>query len=445
MAKNELVPGEPRLGWFIDGDPDTHQIAVMLRDTETAIKLTVPLQGMFSKDDPYGRWWSSGVKFGDDPDRTKYSYRPPRVLLMNDVHGPVVLVGCRSTGSTSSFRAGKGHIVANFAVLGGRHLNFEKIHGLRTEVPALAAWTRLSSMAVETETDRDSRIQSVQMTLANAEAILLSRTLNLEMRSTWRTERPNGGFLAYEGVELETSVQRARTWEDHLQIHGAVLELVSIAGWKPFGISSVKVLRTDDPDRNWAGSSRGEHWLPVVTHRLPKQKAWAKDPRFLFPYPEVGPRGISRWLRLRKNYGRVVGPMLNILRSDDRWGHSSLVQSGIALEALGYLIDVEKNDGANLNGRKQMNFKPGLRVILADMKVTPFEDTEGWIERADASYMGAKHPDRSEPDSLVQINTLRENLLILRFWIGLQLGVRPKSLSTALNMDPLANEFVLMD
>lgn len=445
MAKNELVPGEPRLGWFIDGDPDTNQIAVMLRDTETAIELTVPLQGMFSKDDPYGRWWSSGVKFGDDPDRTKYSYRPPRVLLMNDVHGPVVLVGCRSTGSTSSFRAGRGHIVANFAVLGGRHLNYEKIQGLRTEVPALAAWTRLSSMAVETETDRDSRIQSVRMTLTNAEATLLSRTLNLEMRSTWRTERPNGGFLAYEGVELETSVQHARTWEDHLQVHGAVLELVSIAGWRPFGISSVKVLSTDDPDRNWAGGAMGARWLSVVTHRLPKQKAWVKDHRFLYPYPEVGPRGISRWLRLRKNYGRVLGPMLNILRSDDRWGHPSLVQSGIALEALGYLIDVEKNDGANLNGRQQMNFKPGLRVILADMKVKPFEDTEGWIERADASYMGAKHPDRLEPDSLVQINTLRENLLILRFWIGLQLGVKPKSLSEALKMDPLANEFVLMD
>ena len=30
-----------------------------------------------------------------------------------------------------------------------------------------------------------------------------------------------------------------------------------------------------------------------------------------------------------------------------------------------------------------MNFKPGLRVILADMKVKPFSDVEGWIDRAD--------------------------------------------------------------
>ena len=445
MSKNELVPGTPRLGWFIDGDPNTDHVAVMLQDTGNSIELTVPLKGMFSKDDPYGRWWSSGVQFGDDPDRTKHSYRPPRVLLMDDAHGPVVLVGCRSTGSTSSFRVGKGHIVANFAVLGGRHLRYEKIHGLRTEVPALAAWTRLSNMEIETEANRESRIQSVQMKLTNAEPIPLARSLNLEMKSTWRTERPSGGFLAYEGVELETSIRRARSWDDHLRIHGAVLELVSVAGWKPFGISSVKVQRTDDPERTVDGETWGERWLPVVTHRLPRHEAWTKDPRFLFPYPEVGPSGISRWLRLRKTYGRVVGPMLNILRSDNKWGHPSLVQSGIALEALGYLIDVQKNGGENLNNRNQMNFKPGLRVILDDMSVKPLDDLEGWIKRADESYMGAKHPDRPEPDSLVQINTLRENLLILRFWIGSQVGVKPNSLVEGLRLDPLANEFVLSE
>lgn len=445
MGKNELVPGEPRLGWFIDGDPKTDYIAVMLRDTGNSIELTVPLKGMLSRDDPYGRWWSSGVMFGDDPDRTRHSYRPPRVLLMHDAHGPVVLVGCRSTGSTSSFQVGKGHIVANFAVLGGTNLRYEKIHGLRTEIPALAAWTRLSSMAVETETNSKSRIQSVQMTLTNAKTIPLARSMNLEMKSTWRTERSSGSFLAYEGVELETLVQRARTWDDHLQIHGAVLELVSIAGWKPFGISSVKVRRIDDPERSLAGGSMGARWFPVVTHRLLKHETWSKDPRFLFPYSEVGPRGISRWLRLRKTYGRVIGPLLNILRSDNSWGHPSLVQSGIALEALGYLIDVEKNDGSHLNNRKQMNFKPGLRVILADMEVKPIDDAEGWVERADAAYMGAKHPDRSEPDSLIQMNTLRENLLVLRFWVGAQLGVKPESLMKALKMDPLADEFVLLD
>lgn len=445
MAGNEIAPGQPRLGWFVDGDPGTERIAVMLRDTGTAIELTVPLKGMFAKGDPYRRWWSSGIPFGDDPDRTKYSNRPPRILLVHDAHGPVVLVGCRSTCSTSSLSVGQGHIVANFAVLGGTHLNYAKINGLRTEIPALAAWTRLSSMTVDMKASAENRVQSVQMTLTNAEPIKLARSMNLMMRSSWRTEMPTGGFLAYEGVELETSVSKARSWDEHLQLHGAILDLVSIAAWKPFGISTTKVRRSDDGLRSMAQTSMGERWSSVATHRFPKHEPWTKDPHFLFPYDEIGPRGVHRWLQLRKTYGRVIGPLLNILRSDDRWGHPSGVQSGIALEALGYLVDIEKNGGANLNNRKQMNFKPGLRVILKDMQVKPFSDVEGWVDRADEAYMGAKHPDRPEPDSLVQMNTLRENLLILRFWIGLQLGVKPRSLLAAGEADPLADAFVLAD
>jgi hypothetical protein len=121
------------------------------------------------------------------------------------------------------------------------------------------------------------------------------------------------------------------------------------------------------------------------------------------------------------------------------------VQSGIALEALGYLIDIQKNDGAHLNGRKQMNFKPGLRVILDDMAVAPLDDPEAWIERSDAAYMGSKHVDRGMPDSLDLVNTLRENLLVLRFWIGLQIGVPAATLMDLLHGDQLNSQFVALD
>lgn len=445
MANNELQPGEPRLGWFVDGDPDTEMIAVMLRDTGSAIELTVPFQDMGGRDDPYRRWWSDGVHFGDDPDRTLHTYAPPRQLLVADADGQVVLVGCRSTESTSNFAVGRGRIVANFAVLGGRHLNYDTLNGLRTDIPALAAWTRLSSMTLDVEADERSRVQSVQMKLTSAEAISLARQLNLVMQSTWRTEKPTGEFRAYEAVELQTTAERARPWDEHLGVHRAILELVSIAGWRPFGIARTTVQRHDDPHRTMDREDLGERWLPVATHRFPKHSPWAKNPHFLYPWAEVGPRGVKRWLKLRKTYGRVVGPLLSILHSDNPWSQPSVVQSGIALEALGYLIDIEKNDGAHLNNRKQMNFKPGLHVILDDMSVEPFEDVTGWVKRADAAYMGAKHPDRTEPDSLDMLNTLRENLLVLRCWIGLQLGVRPASLKSTLRSDSLTNPFVGMD
>lgn len=440
MANNELVIGEPRLGWFIDGDPETDDIAVMLQDTGTVIQLTVPLKGMFARDDPYGRWWSAGIEYGDDPDRTRYSYKPPRVLLLHDNNGPVALVGCRSRGSAMGFNSGQGQIVANYAVFGASNLKYEAINGLRPEIPAMASWTRLSSMDVKVTHNEKSRVQSVQMTLRSAPSISLARLLNLSMSSSWRTERSSGSFLAYEGVKIDSTISTPRSWDEHLQVHGAVLDLVSISAWKPFGYSNIEVHRSDD-----AHSDGGERWLPVATHRLPKHVPWSSDPQFLFPWSEIGPRGVKRWLKLRKSYGQAIGPLLSILRSDDPWSHASVVQSGIALESLGYLIDVNKNGGAHLNSRKQMNFKPGLQVILDDMKVTPLAHRDDWIARADDSYMGTKHPDRAEPDSLVALNTLRENLLVLRFWIALQVGASVKSLSEGLRADPLSHAFVTAD
>ena len=442
MASNELIRGEPRLGWFLDGNPDTDHIAVMLRDTGAAIELTIPLMEMLGGDDPYGRWWSTGILFMDDPDRSKYSYKPPRVLMMRDDYGPVVLVGCRSSGYRSSFVVGRGRIVANYAVLGGESLGYEEVRGMRTEMPALAAWTRLSGMEVSVESDGENRAKSVQMTLTSPQPVALARRMNLTMQPTWRTERPSGSFIATEGVKLETTVSKARSWDDHLQVHGALLDLVSIAAWRPFGYSVVEVPRADEKRGGGANPSAGASWLKVATHRLPKHEEWDKEPQFLFPYHEVAPRGVKRWLRLRSDYGRVVGPLLNILRSDEPWSHASLVQSGIALEVLGYLVDTIKNHGANLNNRSQMNFKVGLQVVLDDMETKPFSDTAGWIARASDAYMGAKHPDRAEPDSLDMLNALRENLLVLRFWIALQIGAKPKTLDDRVGTEPHTHEFV---
>lgn len=441
MTKNELIVGKPRLGWFIDGNKLTNPIAVMLRDTGAAIELTVPLQEMLGENDPYDRWWSQGIMFVDDPQRSKHSYRPPAVLLMCDQSGSVALVGCRATGSSRNFQVGQGQIVANYAVLGGRSLKFDKINGLRTEVPALAAWTRLSSMEVDVTKDESNRVQSVQMTLTNAPEVHLARPLNLTMHSTWRTENPHGSFLAYEGVKLKTCVVRPRGWEDHLHLHVAVLDLVSLAAWRPFGFSSVEVLRTDDSVTSAGGTVLYEKWSSVATHRLPLHEPWTREPRFLFPWAEIGPRGVSLWLNLRKDYYQVISPVLNVLRSDHMWSHASAVQSSIALEALGYLIDTLKNAGAHLNSRKQINFKPALQVILDDLTERPFADTAGWISRANNVYMGAKHPDHLEPDTLIMLNTLRENLLIVRYWIAQQLGATADSLRQGLRTDPLAREF----
>lgn len=442
MEKNRLSPDSPRLGWlYLTPGSEPGEVPAMLLDKDSSVQLTLPLSEAYDREAPYSRWWSDGIMHMDDPDRSKHSYAPPRSLVFQDTLGTVSLVGCRSTNYRSSMVAGHGTVVANYAVLGGRSFGYEHINGMRTESPAISAWTKLSAISSRREHDDRHRVKALHMTLSSPPDVPLARSMNLALRVAWRTDPKPGTFVATEAVQVETLTKDVRGWPDHLRHHGAMLDLVTIAGWKPFGFSKVMVRLDSDVVEGPRGSREVPRWLQVVAHGLPEQSEPFDAVKFLFPYAEVGPRGVKRWLRLREDYARVIEPLLSIVRSDAPWSVASVVHSGIALESLGYLIDVYDNDGANLNSRKAISFNNGLRVILEDMAVKPF-DTEGWIERANESYMGAKHADRGEmPDVVDMINSLRENLNILRFWIALRLGVRPQTLLDNMRFDPNSSPF----
>lgn len=462
MADNELIVGEPRLGWLIDGNPKTPETAVMLRDTGAIIELRIPLQGMFREDGPYARWWSSLTMHADDPEQTKYSYTPPRVMLFHDDRGFVALVGCRASGARQARHAGYGVIVANYAVLDGISSKYDKINGMRSDIPAMSAWTGITSMAVKPNNDSEGLLEAVQVELKRLPPVSISRTLNLVIHPLWDASQRRAAFSTRERIMLETKVKDARSWEEHLMVHGAVWDLVSIAAWRPFTVTRLEVCRGDDLGNTLKGTT--ECWRRVATHRLPQYgDDDSRKLSFLFWYDNIGARGVKHWLRLREEYTDAFDPFLSILRSDDPWNDTNVVQIGIVLEKLGYLIDIKKNEGAHLNGQDQLSFMKALQVILDDMPVTPFvgddesenevhenelsvDDTsDAWKRNIRAAYMGLKHADRTMPDSLDLINALRKSILVVRFWVAHQLGVHENVLKEGRKYDPLSKPFIGID
>jgi hypothetical protein len=121
MERNVLEEGNPRLGWLVDGDPSTPEIAVMLCDTGSRIELTVPTRSI-GVVGPYDNWFMPCSSV-------------PNVLLVEDDQGSVVLVGCRDAGHVSGLPAGRGRIVADFAVLGARSLQYNTINGFARSFP----------------------------------------------------------------------------------------------------------------------------------------------------------------------------------------------------------------------------------------------------------------------------------------------------------------------
>lgn len=441
MENNRLRVGEPRLCRLIDGDPETSGAVVMLRDTGNAIEATFPIAGMVDSGGSYDRWWSRGVTYGDDPD---YSYSPPSVMLLYDDNGSVVLIGCRATEWKRTPNAGRGVIVADFAVIGGESLDYGKINGMRTASPAYSQWMGGSSISVNRDVDQSDRLQSLTLSLKRVEDFQVSQRFSLSARWDWRVMPVLGGYDVRESLVFQTVVEDPREWSAHLNLHLAVLDLISIAAWKNCAFSEIYVNRRDDPEKALAGNILGVRWAEVMSRVLPGDDVSDCGKNFLFTYNDASSGVIDIWFQLKMDYGRALDYLLRILRSGHTWSPQSAVISSIALEQLGYLIEDHDNSRSHLDNRGQLHFKDALGVILDDMEAIPIgcDDVEGWKERCRNVYMGAKHADREEADHLTMLNTLRENLLVLRYWIAQRLGVSGDVLERNLARDPLKSGFV---
>ena len=448
MTSNILVEGDPRIGWMVDGDPTTPEIAVMLERTDEAIQLTIPTKGMFERDDPYARWVSSGVQYGDDPDRTRFRYTPPSNLLFNDHRGHVSLIGCRqAAASFGSNGAGFGRLVAEYAVLGGRSwANFEKVNGVRTEIPGLADWTGISSRTTEVKSDKANRTLEYTITMRSPAAQPLARNKNLTLQPSWRSSTPAPGTIAtHDVVQISTASKKPEAWDGLLAPHRAVQDLLSLSAWKQFGFSRIEVGVAEQPNRHETpadGENKITVWSEVVTHRLRLADNAPAGVHFLFKFADIGAAGVQRWVRLRSKYERALLPLIGIVDERGLFVETRVAQTGIAIEALGFQLASDGANGAALNARGQITYNDAMEAILADMPVVPVPDVEAWKNRSRLSYMGVKHADNPTPDIVTLANAYRENALVLRYWVAGRLGCTEDVLRRRLDKDPLSSGFV---
>lgn len=112
-VKEEARP--TRIGFLADGDPNTDLMTAVYEFDASGVRLQVPF---LSRDDIRSRWWSQGVAFGDDPDRSRFSYSPPSELNYFDHKGSVALLGCASGAWSSDILngVGTGTIRARYSV-----------------------------------------------------------------------------------------------------------------------------------------------------------------------------------------------------------------------------------------------------------------------------------------------------------------------------------------
>ncbi|TDT32649.1 hypothetical protein CLV29_0233 [Naumannella halotolerans] len=262
------------------------------------------------------------MSYGDDPDYRLHDYSMPTQAWFYDPHGVICLV--EPHGRSHSFGTlQEGRLRFAYAIeVGDVGLRYERINAMQSRIEGLEEWIPISSIEHEYVHEDDSILSSI-FTVKRQAPVKISRVLNAQIRPAYSfmaSSVPGQTTLADE-MRVKTSATRARSWQEHLDVHRGVRDLLVVAGWRDYGTWDLSVSRQDDPERALAGNALGDRWARVSTYAMPKPTGNDQGNRFLFKFDDVGAPGIGRWLRLRRRHRRAISGMIH-----------SVGMPGVALE-----------------------------------------------------------------------------------------------------------------
>lgn len=400
----------------------------MLRRVEDDLLLTIPWE---KEGNHYARWFGEGIRWGDDPDRTRFNYAPPKNLWFVNPDGWVALVDCHSRGRRATIPgSGEGRVGVDMAVMGARSgQDYRRLNGMQSVVPGLGLWLGHRSFERTATRDGDGWLSALTLEWTREAPIKASRKLNLTFQRgfEFRDIVPGDEALLEDQFYVQTLVAGSRSWHDHLRLHTAVRDLVALAGWQPFDVTQVSVMRGSDPARILDGRSHGRQWLPAQVFVHPRGAPTYQAPRFLFSLDDIGTAGVDRWLNLQRRHLRTVQPLVFSLRQQHVPLETHLLQIGAAVEALGF--DLACEAGISRRAAASESFMDrAVRVTSSFGNDFPPFLTSSWPDDLRVAYRGVKHADRDLPSVERGFRLLQASRLILRLWIGKRLGANPARL-----------------
>lgn len=414
-----------RIGFLVDGIADTDLMSAVYEYDSLGVRVQVPFH---LDDDVRGRWWSSGIVYADDPSRTKHSYSPPSELDYYDSVGSVGLVGCHSAPSTQRYGGGKpsvglGMIRAAYAIEGAySSKNYVKPNGLRSEIDGFASWLGFSALTSTVTFKKDGTNRSITTTAAPVEDMKLGRSLNLRAVARGSSSGQRTPLVTYRNeVLLQTFVNTPTSWDDHLAIHVGVRNLLRIAAWKPLNFESHAA--ACKKESVVIGDTDRQSWCPVRTVKTSLSPGtWTARDRFLFTYSDIGRTGITRWLKLAKQYSRGIDPLVRLLDLEGATIDAHMMQLGVAVEAIGYqaLIDSGKTPTA----ANTTSVKGRIDFLIAEAGASVSFDTTTFAQDLADSYNSVKHANRTSVAPATKVEHYHQGAQLLRVWIGLRLRAK---------------------
>ncbi|TFD42592.1 reverse gyrase [Cryobacterium sp. TMT1-2-1] len=438
---NELLMGTRRTGDFFDTYEDTPEVKVILERSEAGIGVTVAWS---SPEVPYAAWFMGESTFWFSQEPQPESKPVPKRVLFSDSHGFVLLIRCWARGyHANALGPGSGTLWARAAIMDVREdREFDRPHGLQTEISGLRDWLGVTSW--DERPDRSDGTRKV--ILSSLETSTLSAGehsgMTLDFRSGWAVvpEEGRDRRVLLDLLRCTTRSVEPLEWEVHMQLHRAIRDLLVVSRWRAESCVAVRALREDDPMTNLDGESHGDLWREVVVSDDERKSAPKDYSPHLVQYQELGVKGIDRWVALRDEFARALDPVITSIDLRNATPHTRLAHTAPGVEALGYLLMVR--DGMDPKRAARVNLKARFERILADLgDCLPFDGTK-WVVQTVETYNALKHANRALADDVDLMNTWAECVMVVRAWVGLELGIAVDVLKLRLLEDRQPRNFI---
>lgn len=371
----------------------------------------------------------------------------PGTLQFHDVGGRVALLGCRPGAWTENLVGGglgEGRVDVDLAVLGANRMDYDAVNGMASHINNLGAWmgTQGIRQEIEIDTGPDGKVTSTRQHfwVRHSEPIRVSRGLNARAvsRPSIKNDPTSDVTTLSDSGWLITDVRRRRPFEEHLNLHLGIRDLISLSQWRlaPF---QAREIRHGRDGLLMADGTVVNEWLAtegrvINTERRRTQGTGRRA--HLFRFEDIGMTGIERWLALRATFARGVDPIVSLLFADKTSALAEMAQLGIGLEALGYQL--ARENGMTRRQAGDESFGDRINRLLSETSSTPRDlDRSAWPTKIARVYNGVKHANRRAPDLLEVANVIREGCLVFRIWVADRIGVDPKTIAQRLDRDPL--------
>lgn len=442
---------EPLIGYIVLDEKFKDTIPAVLRDTGTRIELSVPFKDVRRAP---GCWFVSSWQ-GEGGSLVVGSQIPdsmPHELLFVCNERSFALAGCRTAGMTMAIGrgAGTGTIVPTYVVCGGKHNRYAEINGLRTQCSDLVDWFNLQSMTCEAKYDEEGKCESVDVRSQVVPPLVIDERIGFVARPHFGVNKitKTNSVISHQSVFIETNVNNAIGWERHLAVHCAVKDLMSISDWNSREFTDMSVLRLDDPKLIVEEKIVQEKWSPVISY-LPLVQRDSVDnlqSHFLFSYQDISNDGINRWMKLQDNCKKGMTLLSYLARDHEHLALETLsMLVGTTLECVGWYIVSSENQKERMNPRFSKP-QPGTYSQMLDAIIEKFDesipivDAEEWKRTMRNVYVGNKHADAPVSDYQTMYQATMQGLIILRMWVGAQLGANVKKMRERLPQDEIGKK-----